>query len=269
MSEEKKEEFSNEVNDTTDDRMDLEEKYEDDLAVEKDIAEEIAEEIVEETTGDVVSDHNAEEQIKTIKDEKNEDVQPKEKKPLKKRIISALLEISLYVVIAVVCIFVVPKYVVQRTEVSGPSMENTLHNKDNILVEKLSYRFGDPKRFDIIVFYHFDDPEVRDKEDSSCYDFYVKRIIGLPGETVQIVDDIIYINGEPLEEHYGKNPITESGVADEPFTLDEDEYFVLGDNRKVSQDSRYEAVGNIARADIVGKAWFRMYPFSKFGFLND
>lgn len=265
MSEEKKEELSNEVNDTTNDVMDTEEKHEGDLAVEEDVVEET----VEEPTGDTILGDNTETQSETEKDKETKSSKSKEKKPLKKRIISALLEISLYVVIAVVCIFVVPKYVVQRTEVSGPSMENTLHNKDNILVEKISYRFGDPKRFDIIVFYHFDDPEIRDKEDASCYDFYVKRIIGLPGETVQIVDDTIYINGEPLEEHYGKDPITESGIADEPFTLDEDEYFVLGDNRKVSQDSRYEAVGNIAREDIVGKAWFRMYPFSKFGFLND
>ena len=255
MSEEKKEELSNEVNDTANDVMDTEENQnqEGDLAAEEDIVEET----VEKSTGDTISNDNTEMQSETDKDTKSS--KTKEKKPLKKRIISASL----------VCIFVVPKYVVQRTEVSGPSMENTLHNKDNILVEKLSYRFGDPKRFDIIVFYHFDDPEIRDKEDASCYDFYVKRIIGLPGETVQIVDDTIYINGEPLEEHYGKDPITEPGIADEPFTLDEDEYFVLGDNRKVSQDSRYEAVGNIAREDIVGKAWFRMYPFSKFGFLND
>lgn len=265
MSEEKKEELSNEVNDTANDVMDTEEKHEGGLAVEEDVVEET----VEEPTGDTILGDNTETQSETEKDKETKSSKSKEKKSLKKRIISALLEISLYVVIAVVCIFVVPKYVVQRTEVSGPSMENTLHNKDNILVEKLSYRFGDPKRFDIIVFYHFDDPEIRDKEDASCYDFYVKRIIGLPGETVQIVDDTIYINGEPLEEHYGKDPITESGIADEPFTLDEDEYFVLGDNRKVSQDSRYEAVGNIAREDIVGKAWFRMYPFSKFGFLND
>ena len=98
------------------------------------------------------------------------------------------------------------------------------------------------------------------------YDFYVKRIIGLPGETVQIVDDTIYINGEPLEENYGKDPIRNPGVAAEPFTLDDDEYFVLGDNREVSQDSRYEEVGNIKRDKIVGKAWLRIYPISKFGF---
>lgn len=208
------------------------------------------------------------------KEEKKESENPK-KKSLGKRILSGGLELLLYVMIAVVCVFVVPRYVVQRTQVSGPSMEETLHNKDNILVEKLSYRFGEPKRFDIIVFYHFYDEAIRDKKNEDCYDFYVKRIIGLPGEKVQIIpneeDDsyTIYINDEPLEEHYGKDPITKAGVASEPIVLDEGEYFVLGDNREVSEDSRYEEVGNIKREDIVGKAWLRIYPFSKFGFLND
>lgn len=213
-------------------------------------------------------------QVPEEKEITEEGEKPK-KKPLGKRILSGGLELLLYVMIAVVCIFVVPRYVVQRTQVSGPSMESTLQDKDNILVEKLSYRFGDPQRFDIIVFYHFYDEDYRDKDDEDCYDFYVKRIIGLPGEKVQIVpneeDDkcTIYINDEPLEEYYGKDPITYQGVASEPIVLDEGEYFVLGDNRAVSQDSRYEEVGNIKREDIVGKAWLRIYPFSKFGFLND
>lgn len=190
-----------------------------------------------------------------------------EKKPLWKRVLSFAGEMLIYAIIIVVCVYVVPKYVVQRTEVSGPSMENTLHNEENILVEKVSYRFQDPERFDIIVFYHFYD-EVEDKNDEDSYDFYVKRIIGLPGETVQIVDNVIYINGEPIEENYGKNPTDYSGVAEEPIVLDDDEYFVLGDNRAISQDSRYEEVGNIKKDKIVGKAWVRIYPFDKIGILK-
>lgn len=202
-------------------------------------------------------------------DNSSENLQEEEKKTLAKRVLSVFLELALYVAIALMFMIVVPKYVVQRTEVSGPSMENTLKNKDNILVEKLSYRFDNPKRFDIIVFYHFYDENNRDKNDEECYDYYVKRIIGLPGETVQIVDETIYINGNPLKENYGKDPINYQGVASEPFTLGDDEYFVLGDNREVSQDSRYEEVGNINKEDIVGRAWLRVYPFKKFGFLTD
>ncbi len=202
-------------------------------------------------------------------DNSSENLQEEEKKTLAKRVLSVFFELALYVAIALMFMIVVPKYVVQRTEVSGPSMENTLKNKDNILVEKLSYRFDNPKRFDIIVFYHFYDENVRDKKDEECYDYYVKRIIGLPGETVQIVDETIYINGNPLKENYGKDPINYQGVASEPFTLGDDEYFVLGDNREVSQDSRYEEVGNINKEDIVGRAWLRVYPFKKFGLLSD
>lgn len=198
-----------------------------------------------------------------------------EKKPLSKRILSGIMELMLYVVIALVCIFVIPKYVVQRTEVSGPSMESALQNKDSILVEKLSYRFGEPKRFDVVIFYHFFEDEyeedgqkaVHDKKDEDSYEFYVKRIIGLPGETVQIVDETIYINGEPLEENYGKDPISYQGVAADPIKLGDDEYFVLGDNREVSKDSRYAEVGNVKKDLIVGKAWLRVYPFNKIGFL--
>ncbi|MCR4802840.1 MAG: signal peptidase I [Lachnospiraceae bacterium] len=202
-------------------------------------------------------------------DNSSENLQEEEKKTLAKRVLSVFFELALYVAIALMFMIVVPKYVVQRTEVSGPSMENTLKNKDNILVEKLSYRFDKPDRFDIIVFYHFYDENVRDKKDEECYDYYVKRIIGLPGETVQIVDETIYINGNPLKENYGKDPINYQGVASEPFTLGDDEYFVLGDNREVSQDSRYEEVGNINKEDIVGRAWLRVYPFKKFGLLSD
>lgn len=204
----------------------------------------------------------------TVEKEKDSEEKVEDKnKPLSKKILSGITELFLYIVIAVVCIFVIPKYVIQRTEVSGPSMESTLHDEDSIMVEKVSYRFGKPSRFDIIVFYHFFDEDNQDKKDENAYDLYVKRIIGLPGETVQIVGETILINGKPLEENYGKDPINYQGVAEEPIVLGEDEYFVLGDNREVSQDSRYEEVGNIKKDQIVGKAWVRVYPFNKMGFL--
>ena len=209
------------------------------------------------------------EEGKEIEEEKKiEEKDKDEKKSPKKRILNGIAELLLYVVIALVCIFVIPNFVIQRTEVSGPSMEATLQNEDNILVEKVSYRFGKPSRFDIVVFYHFFDERNQNKKDEDAYDFYVKRIIGLPGETVQIVGQTILINGEPLEENYGKDPITYEGVAEEPIVLGDDEYFVLGDNREVSQDSRYEEVGNIKEDLIIGRAWIRVYPFNKIGFLT-
>ena len=167
-----------------------------------------------------------------------------------------VLEIIMYVCLFAVCAFVVPNYVIQRARVSGPSMENTLLDKDNVLIDKISYRFHEPERFDVVVFYPYEDVE--------C-DHFVKRIIGLPGETIQIKGDDIYINGDKLEEDYGKDPISYQGIATEPITLGEDEYFVLGDNREVSFDSRYEEIGPIHRSVIDGRAILRIWPLDKFG----
>lgn len=140
-------------------------------------------------------------------------------------------------------------------------MENTLHNGDNLIVDKLSYRFHDPERFDIIVF----------PFQYQANTYYIKRIIGLPGETVQIMEDgSIYINGEKLEESYGREVIQPEtiGRAAEPIVLGEEQYFVMGDNRNNSSDSRTDIVGNIKREDIIGKAWLRIWPLSDFGVLK-
>lgn len=174
----------------------------------------------------------------------------------RQKIRGVLIEAIIYIAIIVLCVKVVPRYVIQRTIVDGDSMMNTLIDRENLLVEKVSYHFKDPERFDVIVFY----PYGRDNEE-----YYIKRIIGLPGETVQIIGSQIYINGEVLEEDFGKDPIDFAGTVEEPQTLGEDEFFVLGDNREVSQDSRYEEVGFVEKKNIEGKAILRIYPFSKFG----
>lgn len=177
------------------------------------------------------------------------------------RIMRELLNTAIYLLCVLGAVWLVITFVGQRTEVEGASMENTLHNGDNLIVDKLSYRFHDPERFDIIVFpFQFQDNT-----------YYIKRIIGLPGETVQIMDDgSIYINGEKLEENYGMEVIKPEtiGRAAEPIELGDDEYFVMGDNRNNSSDSRTDMVGNIKRENIIGKAWFRIWPVSDFGVLQ-
>lgn len=177
------------------------------------------------------------------------------------RIMRELLNTAIYLLCVLGAVWLVITFVGQRTEVEGASMENTLHNGDNLIVDKLSYRFHDPERFDIIVIpFQFQDNT-----------YYIKRIIGLPGETVQIMDDgSIYINGEKLEENYGMEVIKPEtiGRAAEPIELGDDEYFVMGDNRNNSSDSRTDMVGNIKRENIIGKAWLRIWPVSDFGVLQ-
>lgn len=198
----------------------------------------------------------------------NEGQETKESGKKENKVVEFIKELAIYCLIFIAVLYLVPNYVCARTVVDGPSMKNTLHNRDSVLLDKLSYHIVEPKRFDVIVFYHFMDPENPDKKDKDAYEFYVKRIIGLPGETVQIVGDEIYINGELLEENYGKDPITDEGRATEPIVLGEDEYFVLGDNREVSVDSRYESVGNIKKDWIVGKVRVRVYPFDSMGIIK-
>lgn len=168
-----------------------------------------------------------------------------------KNILKEILSTSIYILVVLVITFLIVKYVAVRTEVIGPSMEPTLHSEDNLIVEKVSYRFHQPERFDVVVF------PFRYAERT----YYIKRIIGLPGETVQIDEDgNIYINGEILKENYGKEVIKNPGLAAEPILLGQNEYFVLGDNRNDSADSRDPSVGNIYRKDIIGKAWIRFWP---------
>lgn len=176
-----------------------------------------------------------------------------------KNILKEILSTSFYFLIVLLITYLVITFVGQRTRVSGESMTPTLQENDNLIVDKITYRFKDPERFDIIVFPY------RYKKKT----YYIKRIIGMPGETIQIDEQgNIFINGEILEESYGKEVIRYQGRAAEPITLGEDEYFVMGDNRNGSSDSREEDVGNISRKEIIGRAWVRIYPFDKFGVLK-
>ena len=183
-----------------------------------------------------------------------EDIETEEKP----NVMRELLGMLVYVGIVLAITFLIITFVGQRTHVSGESMENTLDDGDRLIVDKLTYRFHDPERFDIIVF------PFRYKDNT----YYIKRIIGLPGETVQIADGEIYINGEVLEESYGREVMQDAGLAAEPITLGDDEYFVLGDNRNYSSDSRDPSVALIHRKEIIGRAWLRIWPLDSFGILK-
>lgn len=176
-----------------------------------------------------------------------------------KKILKEILSTSLYILFVLCAVYLVIHFVGQRTQVLGSSMEPKLSSEDNLIVDKISYHFHDPERFDIVVF------PFRYEENT----FYIKRVIGLPGETVQIDEEgNILINGEILEEEYGKEVIQNPGRAYEEIRLGDDEYFLMGDNRNNSTDSRDPSVGNVTRDEIIGRAWLRIWPFNKFGFIK-
>ena len=172
-----------------------------------------------------------------------------------KGIVKELLGWIVYIAIIIGLTWLIITFVGQRTRVSGHSMEATLHDGDNLIVDKLSYHFREPKRFEIIVFPY------RHKENT----YYIKRNIGLPGETVQVKDGYVYINGEKLDENYGLEVMEDAGIAAEPIELGEDEYFVLGDNRNHSSDSRDPSVGILHRDELIGRAWVRIWPLDSIG----
>ncbi|NBH81686.1 signal peptidase I [bacterium C-53] len=175
------------------------------------------------------------------------------------RLLGRIISSSLFLLIILVATWLIITFIGQKTIVSGSSMENTLSDGDQIIVDKISYRFDRPNRYDIVVFPY---PHNKSK-------LYIKRIIGMPGETVQIGNDgIVLINGEPLNESYGREVIASAGIAEYPVTLSDDEYFVLGDNRNDSQDSRDSMVGNIKKEEFVGKAWARIWPLDRMGKLR-
>ncbi|MBR2275497.1 MAG: signal peptidase I [Lachnospiraceae bacterium] len=164
--------------------------------------------------------------------------------------VKGLIDGSVFVLVVLVCTFLVLTFVTQRTRVTGTSMETTLYDGDNIMMDKLSYRFRPVRRNEVICFVSKRDNET-----------LIKRVIGLPGETVRINSGTIYINDEPINDYIGG--ISFAGRAEDGITLEKNEYFVLGDNRMDSIDSRYEEVGNVRKEDILGRAFLLFYPFQR------
>ena len=162
--------------------------------------------------------------------------------------------VDFVVVIAFACYLVYS--VGSRVEVSGSSMNPVLNSGDVVLINRIVYALGMPSRYDIAVF---------EKENSSLN---MKRIIGLPGETVQIKDNLVYINGKPLDADDALGQATIAGTAEFPIDLGEDEYFLLGDNRESSEDSRFSGIGTIKREQLTGKVWFKFQPIEEFGLIQ-
>lgn len=175
------------------------------------------------------------------------------KLPEQHPVLKFVLSILVCLFTALLLALLITTYVAHHTSVEGSSMEPTIEDGSQLVVEQISYYLHEPERFDVIVF-----PNNQGAN-------YIKRIIGLPEETIQIKDGYVYINDKQLEEDYGKEIIEDSGLAVDKITLKKDEYFVLGDNRNGSIDSLRTDIGAVKREQIKGKAWLCFYPFTKFG----
>ena len=154
---------------------------------------------------------------------------------------------------------VVAIFFFQSITMEESSMEPTLQTGERFFINKLVYKFTSPDRGDIIAF---------TKDGSDDAPIHIKRIIGLPGETIEIRDGVIYIDGQVYQEDEDLPQITNPGLAEDGVSLDNDEYFVLGDNRNNSEDSRYVDIGVIESSRIEGKLWMVTAPFEKFGLLR-
>jgi signal peptidase I len=175
--------------------------------------------------------------------------------PLFKEILSWLLECVIIVVIA----YTLVNFFGFRTSVVGNAMLDTLSNEEQIFVNRFVYMVTSPKQGDVIVFL----PNGNEKSH-----YYVRRVIAGPGDTVWINDGAVYVNGELYSEEISVSSIEDPGVAADEITLGTDEYFVLGDNRNNSEDSRVANIGNVKKEYIIGKAWFHFDGFGDMGLIH-
>lgn len=169
---------------------------------------------------------------------------------------SLLIDIVIAVILAAIVLFFIRPTIVRQS-----SMENTLHDGDYMIMYKQAYRNHDPQRGDIIIF-----QSSLVNEETGGVKLLIKRVIGLPGDEISIIDDQLYINGEAYEEDYlkdGYTPAFEIPAEGETFTVPEGEYFCMGDNRVGSIDSRRSEVGCVTKPQIKGKVVIRLFPFNK------
>ena len=177
----------------------------------------------------------------------NERIESENYRDVKKYLVVFALELALVIGLAYVVVLSFGKQV----ECSNSSMEPTYQTSDILLVNTIAYKFSKPEQSDVIAF------KPRSNVNAS---YSVKRVIAVPGDTIYINNGRIYINDELYKENLEVERIQNPGIAAAPITLMEDEYFVLGDNRNSSEDSRYESVGFVSSEDILGRVWMR-YPF--------
>ena len=196
-----------------------------------------------------------------------------EKKPEEKKSAGReVFDFCLPIVLALVVAFLLKTFIFANAQVPSESMINTIQKGDRLIASRIEYRFNEPQRYDIIIFEFPDDVAAHKKDKSHKVDYFVKRIIGMPGETVEIVNGVVYVTGadgktEQLRDDFvtACTPTGDYG----PYHVPADSYFVLGDNRESSHDSRAWSTTNyVHKSLIVGKVKFRYYPFATAGALD-
>ena len=175
--------------------------------------------------------------------------------PLFKEVMSWVIECAIVIFIA----YTLVTFFGCRTTVVGNAMNDTLTNEEQILVNRFVYNVSSPKQGDVIAFL----PNGNEKSH-----YYVRRVIACPGDTIQIKDGKVYINGAEYKNDVDSAKIEDPGVAEDEIRLGEDEYFVLGDTRNNSEDSRMANIGNVKKDYIIGKAWFHFKGFGKMGLID-
>ncbi len=178
-------------------------------------------------------------------------------RPDKNMIVDVILKwvVDIIVIVAIAMFFLI--YLGEETKIVGSSMASSLNDGQVVLIDRMKYKLSSPDRFDVIVY----------KSNTIEGQYVIKRIIGLPGEKIKIEDSTIYIDGEELEDKYFDGTFENGYISDE-IEIGSDEYFVMGDNRNLSEDSRFEYIGNINKSNIVGKAWLIASPFNEIDFVN-
>lgn len=161
-----------------------------------------------------------------------------------KEIFSWVFWVFASILLAVVTVFCIG----MKTSVIGPSMEPSLYNGQSIFLNRLIYKVASPRKGDVIVFL----PNGNEKSH-----YYVKRVVGVPGDTLYIKNGLLYVNDEAAEEYFNDR-IAEPGLLESEVTLEEDEYFVIGDNCNNSEDSRSANIGTVKKSYIIGKAWMKL-----------
>ena len=175
--------------------------------------------------------------------------------PLFKEVMTWIVQIVIVIFVA----YVVVNFWGVRTSVVGQAMASNLNSGDEVFLDKLVYVFSNPKAGDVVVFL----PNGNEKSH-----YYVRRVIGVPGDKLQIKDGAVYINGKLYDEKTPVAAMEEAGIAEEEIVLGDNEYFVLGDNRNNSEDSRYANIGLVKKEYIVGKAWYKFTSFKDMGFVH-